>query len=442
MDIIKPFIEKILYPAMEKKNKNQIRHNLAELKSQQKLSPETLQEIRKEKLKKLLIDCVENVPAYTSYAFLLPEIEADPLHAILKFPILSKADFRKAETSYLNPTVPKSSLIANRTGGSTSEPVKFYMDRSTVEYYEAARWRGLSWWGITPGSRSVMIWGNPLELDRYAEKKYKAKEKWLKNRIIISAYSLIPESMPEYIKQISAYKPEYIYGYPSALHAFSVSLLKQGFKLPFVPKAVVSTAETLFHHQRETIEQAFQCQVVNEYGARDAGILAYQCPCGGMHISCENALLEVIDPQTLEPVENGTSGLLAITDLNNHAMPRLRYLLGDRAALSDKQCECGLTLPLLEKIDGREDDMFVTVEGKLIHGHAFNHISRSMGTVDRFQIVQLRPDLAELKIIPIKNTDEKDVERFIAGVRELLPGTQIDVELVNQIPVSPSGKFR
>lgn len=444
MDAVKPFIENILYPFMEKKKGNRVRKNTEELVHSEQLSISEIKKLQTEKLKKLLLECIKNVPAYQSYDFLKAEIETDVHSAFLKFPILNKSTFRKNPDRFLNQNVSKSLLIPNRTGGSTGEAVTFFMDRHCVEYYEGARWRGLSWWGITYGSRSVMIWGNPLELNRVEQREYRIKEKWLKNRIIIPAYSLKPERMVEYIKTINGFHPEYFYGYASALYAFSSLMLQQGLKLSFKPKAVVSTAETLYDYQRKTIEEAFGCSVVNEYGARDGGILAYQCPSGNMHISAENAILEVVDAKNGKALSTGESGVLLVTDLNNLSMPRLRYQIGDRAILSDQTCSCGRGLPLLEKIDGREDDMFITVDGQMIHGHAFNHIARSLSAIEKFQIIQEKPEYATLNIIVNENCNSRDKEitQFISGVKDLLPGTQVDVKYVKDIPVSGSGKFR
>ena len=105
-------------------------------------------------------------------------------------------------------------------------------------------------------------------------------------------------------------------------------------------KAVVSTSETLEPWQAELLEKVFRCPVANEYGARDAGILAYTCPQGGIHITAENCIIEVLDPVTHEPLPDGQSGLLAITDLTNFVQPRLRYLLGDIGTISPSLCRC------------------------------------------------------------------------------------------------------
>lgn len=442
MDIVKAFIENILYPVMEKRKGNKVRKYIDQLTSSQSLSNEELYDLQREKLKMLLLESIDNVPAYQAYSWLKDDIEKDAFHALKNFPILRKKHYTKESESYINTSVDRSSLIKNQSGGSSGEPVVFYMDRKTVEHYEAARWRGLSWWGITPGSRSIMIWGNPIELSQMDQRKYYFKEKWLKNRILIPAYSLESSGMENYIKKIESYKPEYFYGYASSLNAFAILMMEQNITLSFKPKALVSTAEVLHDFQRENIEKAFGCKVVNEYGARDAGILAFQCDQGNMHISSENAILEVVDPITFDLLPNGESGILLVTDLNNHSMPRLRYAVGDRAALSDESCQCGINLPILEKIDGREDDVFITIDGKFVHGHLFSHIARDIDAIDKFQIVQESPSEVKLKVIVTEGHEEEEVNIFLEKIKELLPKTNIDFKIVRDIPTSKSGKFR
>lgn len=87
-----------------------------------------------------------------------------------------------------------------------------------------------------------------------------------------------------------------------------------------------------------------------------------------------------------------------MTDLNNFSMPRLRYQLGDVAAIGAQPCTCGLTLPVMEKIQGREDDTFVSLEGSFIHGHFFNHIARNLDGIKQFQIIQHEKSRLSLKI--------------------------------------------
>lgn len=442
MNKVKWFIKKAVYPCMEKKKGNQVRIKTEELKTSQFLTGNQLDNLQRKKLRKLLLLCINDVPAYQKFSHLEQMIKEDPYKALKNFPILAKTDFMGNSVSFLNETAHRDSLIENSTGGSTGEAVKFYMDRHMVEYYEAARFRGLSWWGITHGSPCVMIWGNPTELNRFSERKHRFKERWLKNRIIISAYSIKPDSIDSYISMIRNFNPEYIYGYSSALYLFSELMLKRKLRIGISLKAVVSTAETLHDFQREIIEEAFKCPVADEYGARDGGIIAYQCKEGSMHISCENVYVEFVDSVSFEPVTMNESGIILLTDLNNYVMPRLRYRVGDLGAPSDKICPCGISLPVLARLEGREADMFVTVDGRYVHGHAFNKLSRSLRSIKKFQIIQDSPDYAQVLLVLHKPNNDDEVPKFRDLAEELLPGTHFDISIVDDISVSASGKYR
>jgi phenylacetate-CoA ligase len=443
MDLNAVFIKNVLFPMMETFKGNRIRKNLTELQNSQRLSYEAMRSLREEKLKKLLLHCIDNVSAYSRYKNMRQIISDNPFKALTSFPVLTKDKFRTMNEAYISTTAHKKELIANISGGSTGEPVKFYLDRYTVEYYEAARWRGLSWHDIKIGDRSVMIWGSPIELSANKTKKYQLKEKFLKNRIMLPAYDLNPGSIKGYIEKINSYKPLYIYGYASSLALFSKLALRAGLSLDFIPKAIISTSETLYDFQREEIKKMFKCNVVNEYGARDGGILAYECPKGKMHIAAENVIIEIVDPVTKEILPAGKSGLILVTDLNNFSMPRLRYQLGDMGALSpDSLCDCGVILPVLERIEGREDDTFVSQSGSYVHGHYFNHIVRNMESFKQFQIIQKTPSDILLKIIKSSEFKQSDLDIFIEGIKKGLGDVNIKLEFVESIPASPSGKVR
>ena len=207
-----------------------------------------------------------------------------------------------------------------------------------------------------------MLWGSPIELSNQAQLKNRIKESLLKNRRILSAYNLTERDLSKHVRFLERYKPEYLYGYATILTVFAKMLDDANIKPQLSLKAVVSTSETLEKWQEDLIARVFDCPVANEYGARDAGILAYTCPSGGIHITAENCIIEVLDPVTYEPVLNGQSGVLAITDLTNYVQPRLRYMLGDMGTLSTEECCCGRRLPLVpiiekELLQRREEQM-------------------------------------------------------------------------------------
>lgn len=437
------WIRRIQWPMMELIKENRTRHYMAELQRAQSLQTNALVESQRKKLGKLLDHATRQVPAYTEFASEWETQRDQPERFLQRLPILSKSHFRQNADQYLAQHANPAKLIGNRTGGSTGEPTRFYLDRPAVERYEAARWLGLSWHGIQIGDPCVMIWGSPLELNQQQERRYRWKERWLKNRLILSAYELDREQLPTYLRLIQRFQPVYLYGYASALHSLAEMMLERGLSLGIRLKAVVSTAESLHAHQRQTIQSAFEAPVINEYGARDGGMIAYQCPSGQMHIFSENCYLEVVDPLTGIPLYPGETGALLVTDLHNSVMPRLRYQLGDMIALSPQSCDCGINFPVLEKIDGREDDMFISTYGKIVHGHYFNHIIRGMDSFRTFQIVQHEPSRLSLKLV--KDPDSylpADESRLLAGIQAALGEVNVQVAYVDHIPPSASGKVR
>lgn len=439
--IQKRMIEHVLYPAMERFRGNRIRTKTMQLQASERLPAGQLARMQEQKLAALLEHCAKHVPAYRVLGWEIEEIHKAPLAFLAQVPVLSKAAFQSAPDRYLSDTAERPALIANRTGGSTGEPVHFYMTREQVEAYEAARWRGLSWYGITHGSRSVMIWGNPIELTQNAQRKYQLRERLLKNRIIISAYQLSSDTVREKTAAIERYRPEYLYGYSSALTLFAEMMMKAGVSLKLQLKAVVSTAETLTAAQKQVLEKAFRCPVANEYGARDAGILAYSCPEGHLHLSAENALIEVLDPVTHAPLPDGCTGVLAVTDLNNFAQPRLRYLLGDVGSLAAARCKCGRTLPLLGALEGREDAMLVGAGGQLVHGNAIGQLIRRYDGVRQFRFIQHSPTSATL-LLALMVPDDALPTQVTSEVQALFPDTAIRLEIVEHIPPAASGKMR
>ena len=439
MALHKFLIEHAIWPAMEKRKGNKIREIQRALEKSQY---EDVAALQRERLTELLLHCKAHVPAYES---VLPDedtIRQDPYAALRCVQPLAKRTFQTEAEAHLADNVPQSARIANCTGGSTGEPVRFFMTRAQVESYEAARWRGLGWYGITQGSRSVMLWGSPIELSQQAQLKNRIKESLLKNRQILSAYHLSEQELAKQVAFLNRYKPEYLYGYASILTAFAQMMERRGLSLKITLKAVVSTSETLEPWQEQLLGRVFRCRVANEYGARDAGILAYRCPEGCMHITAENCVIEVLSPKTHEPLEKGESGVLAVTDLHNFVQPRLRYLLGDVAGISGEACRCGRTLPLLTHVEGREDDLLLGHDGVLVHGNIIGQLLRPVPGVGAFQFRQKSQHEARLLLVRQTPDAVIDEASILAQLKKVLPDTVVAIEYVDEIAPTASGKLR
>lgn len=427
---------------MERIKGNRIRQDLIELQASEVLPLHQLKELQENKLRKLLLYSIAHVPYYREYADLKPLIENNPSEALTHFPILTKDMIRENFDRLVADEANRDTLILNRTGGSTGQPVLFYIDRQTVEYYEAARWRGLSWWDIQIGDPCVMIWGSPIELSRQQLRMQRLKDRFLKNQVFIPSFDLRREKLKEYLDLIDNFRPRYLFGWASALRLFADFMIEENRTLRTPIKAVLNTAETLHPSDREVIAKAFQCPVINEYGARDGGLLAYECPSGNMHINVETAWIEVADMQTKTPVPMGERGLVIVTDLNNFSMPRLRYQLGDVISLTEEKCACGRDLPLIKSLDGRENDTFITLDGAYVNGQFFTNLARILPTIRQFQVVQKTRTEMTLRILLHDDLNQGDIDRFVNGILEKMGKISIQVEKVPEIERQASGKLR
>ncbi len=123
-------------------------------------------------------------------------------------------------------------------------------------------------------------------------------------------------------------------------------------------------AEPWSNRMRDKVEQALGIHATDNYGLSEIigpGVSGECALKDGMHIQEDHFLPELIDPETLAPVErdSGQSGELVITTLTKKALPMLRYRTKDLTRLTDRPCACGRTTARMEKTSGRTDDMLI-----------------------------------------------------------------------------------
>jgi phenylacetate-CoA ligase len=253
-----------------------------------------------------------------------------------------------------------------------------------------------------------------------------------------------PDNLTKCYKYCEKVRPVFMYGYSSALHRFAKFLDENGIDGSSLNlKVIICTSEVLYEHQRKLLEKVFGCRAINEYGAAEVGIIAFECPEGGIHITSENVFLEILADG--KPVKDGEMGEVVITGLRNYGMPLIRYRLGDLATISYEKCSCGRGLPLLKSINGRDNDLVICENGKVMHSEIFAYINRDLirrGVVVReFKIIQSAS--GGLRILVEKQTDQGAVEALGDAVRRHVDNdVVINFEFVNRIPAEKSGKVR
>jgi phenylacetate-CoA ligase len=234
-----------------------------------------------------------------------------------------------------------------------------------------------------------------------------------------------------------------LFGYPSAFahiasYAKKCSILLNdiGIKVAFV------TSERLYDHQRELIQEVFGCPVANGYGGRDAGFIAHECPQGGMHITAEDIIVEIVGAHG-NVLPNGQAGEVVVTHLATRDYPFIRYRTGDIAVIDDKQCTCGRILPLLKEIQGRTTDFIVAKDGTVMHGLALIYVVRDVKGVQNCKVIQESIEKTRVLLVTNDQFQESSMELMRAGIKQRLgEDVEVEIERVNEIPLEASGKFR
>ncbi|MFT6915436.1 MAG: phenylacetate-CoA ligase [Motiliproteus sp.] len=430
-----------LFPLHERLKKHHSVAMLAELERSQWLPPEQLAALQAQELQKFIADLATNNPYYSAIFDELNITAKDISCAadLVKLPFLTKSDIHDNQQALRSTEAGK--LLKYNTGGSSGEPLIFYMGMDRVSHDVAAKWRATRWWDVDIGDVEAVIWGSPIELGKQDYVKL------LRDRLfrshLIPAFDLHPVKISSYLQRLSELHPAMVFGYPSVIHQLALAATKQGIPLNTLGvKVVFTTSEMLYPHQREIIEQAFAAPVANGYGARDAGFIAHECPQGSMHISAEQLVVEIIDDQG-NPCQAGQEGEIVVTHMATRGFPFVRYQTGDMGTLSSIPCPCGRGLPVMQEVQGRATDFITATDGAKVHALALIYILREMPSIEQFKVIQLGSQQIQIQIKANSQFEDSALRDMETAMKQRLgQDMQVDVVKLNHFPTTKNGKFR
>jgi len=357
-----------------------------------------------------------------------------------RFPFLTREDLRRRRDDLLHPARRRSGLKLLATGGSTGEPVRVWACPLRVAHTDAARRRSRAWWGIRIGDPEVVFWASPLELG--AQDRLRAWRDRLLNSTLVSAFRMTPESLDAAADTLARVGAVQLYGYAGSLALFARHLLRAGRRRPAPGlRAVFATAEPLPEADRRALTEALGAPVGVEYGARDAGLIAHECPSGGLHVMAESVHVEIV--RDGRPVAPGERGEVVVTHLRSPAFPLIRYRTGDLAAQRPGPCPCGRALPLLEPVEGRTADCLVGVDGRVVHALGAIYPLRELPGVRRFQVEQVARGELVVRIEREDGFSDGALPRVREELARLLGGAvEVRFEFPGEIAAASSGKHR
>jgi phenylacetate-CoA ligase len=432
---------RILFPLHERLKGHDTVARLRELEASQWLAAGALESLRLAKLRAFLGYVGAHVPYYREL-FAATGFDGSRIDAIAdlaQLPLTEKATIRRNLDALRSERA--GPLKRYNTGGSSGEPLIFFMGRDRISHDVAAKWRSTRWWGVDIGDPEIVVWGSPIELSSQ-DRLRRMRDRLLKTKLL-PAFEMSDRNLDRFVAEIRAMRPRMVFGYPSALALISGHARAKGERLDDLGVRVVFvTSERLYDHQRQAIESAFGARVANGYGARDAGFIAHECPHGGMHISAEDVIVEIVDDKgRVQPA--GSAGEIVVTHLATREFPFLRYRTGDVASLDDTPCACGRGLPKLARIDGRTTDFVVARDGTVMHGLALIYTVRDLPGVSQFRIVQHDLDRTEVEIVAGPAFGAAEEQRVVRDFKARL-GATVDVVITRRERIEPerSGKFR
>jgi len=395
----------------------------------------------------LLAATLEHAVAHVPYyrGLVSPaEIQADPFAALAGFRLLTRDTVRSHWHELLSETGDRNKWIKNTSGGSTGEPVPLRQDPEHLARTVAIREVYSTWAGGALGEPELYIWGSEKDLEAGGGDPRNRFGNWLLRRQLLNAFMLTDERIAAILGELSEGPPQLVIAYAQAGYEVARFASRRGIAVP-PQRGVIATAGTLYGFMREQLEATFGCSVLNRYGSRETGDMAGECEHrSGLHVLPWSCHIEVLGPDG-EPVDPGEEGEIAVTGFTNRAMPLIRYLIGDRARLPEREisCPCGRRTQMLAEVTGRSVDMFLGPDGRMVDGEYFTHLMYFRPWLRQFQVVQKAPGEVVFRVAADGEVPSAEREEIAAKTQAILgDGCTVSFEQVETIEPSASGKLR
>lgn len=317
-----------------------------------------------------------------------------------ELPILNKSNLQLPLAERLSEDYSIKDIYINKTSGSSGHPFVFAKDKYSHALTWASNIYRFGWYGIDfNSSLQARFYGIPL--DFMGNKKERFKD-FLGHRYRFPIFDLSDAVLEKFLWHFKTKKFDYINGYTSSIVLFAKFLKRKNIVLKHVCptlKVCIVTSEMLFEEDKILLEQQFGIALVNEYGASELDLIAFQNPEGEWQVNAETLFVEILDEDD-RVLPYGEEGRIVITSLYNKAHPFIRYDLGDIGALDERST---LKKPLLKKLTGRTNDVAILPSGKKSPGLTFYYVTKSIieddGNVKEFIIIQTGISTFEIEYV-------------------------------------------
>lgn len=359
-------------------------------------------------------------------------------------PVMQKSDLQIPLKERLSQGYHAKNIYVNKTSGSSGHPFIFAKDKLCHALTWAGAMHRYGWYDIDMHtSLQARFYGIPLDFLGYQKERLKDR---LSSRYRFPIFDLSDEKMEHFFKHFKKKRFDHINGYTSSIVLFAKFVETKGVVLKEVCptlKYCFVTSEMLFDSDRSLLEKAFGVPVINEYGASELDLIAFDHPKHGFLLNSETLFIEILDENN-RPVLHGTSGKIVITSLYNQAHPMIRYEIGDVGIMDEAST---WKYPILKKLIGRTNDVAQLPSGKTVPGLTFYYVTKSViednGNVKEFVIEQTALDTFKIIYTSTSALNAKEIEAIKQALTKYLEtGLQLHFERVTVLDRSKRGKLK
>ena len=426
--------KKLLAPASDKILGRSIFTCLEFLEESQWWDEQTIRDYQDEKLRDIVSYAYNEIPYYNhlykKYGVTPSDINGK--EDLFKLPVVKKSDIREISKQRSKRNVKK---VAGVSSGSTGEPLQYSKSVDAYSMHTATALRGWQWMGFNLGDRYMKISQNP-------RKGLLKKTQDIINR---SQYVFLKDiSEPEFEKlyrEICKSEPEFLRCYPDPLLFFSRFIKKKEYELPSI-KAINTTGNILTQRARQEIESALNTTIFDAYSC-EGGAVFYQTDEGPDYIGAdEYAVTEIVD-ENGDDVKPGEKGRMVTTDLWNTETPFIRYDTQDIVTKASETESYSRHHTRLQSVDGRDCDILITPDGKLVIVHIFTIFFEWYSSVEQFQAIQETETRFRILLVvneQFSTEDRAEIETY--WKKYFGKKSEVIIDITDEIPVRRTGKRR
>jgi len=358
-----------------------------------------------------------------------------------KLPILTKSDLQAPLKKRLSNDYTLKNVYVNKTSGSTGNPFYFAKDKFSHALTWSIIQNRFNWHGLYE-KKQARFYGIPSEV--IPKLKERTKD-FFANRYRFNVFDLSDDAFEKWLEKFKSNKFVYLNGYTTVIVAFANYLNLNNIVLKDICpslKACVVTSEMCFEEDKTAMITAFGIPVINEYGASELDLIAFQNTNNQWIINTESLFIEIVDDNNI-PLPYGKLGRIIVTSLYNKAHPFIRYELGDLGILKKIDSK---TI-ILEKLEGRREDTILLPSGKIAPGLSFYYVTKSVmkntSTVKEIKVIQTAIDAFEIHYASDKDLSETQMNDVKNALYEYLePNLEVYFHKFKQLERSKSGKLK